>query len=172
MMRRIAEFPLHDAHDFAVMDGRIELLEIQDMRRDGIRIDMALPPWVDEPLIHQAQHAFHGKAAGFRPDDGRLDPRLTTAFSNGFGKEHNRPNHFVIVLNVVDKAQLVLRKILHSRHAIPPLRDCTRHTTAGAPMGAGLPLARRRTAQPAAVRAWWQNSEAKQCGGNYYILQK
>jgi hypothetical protein len=56
MIGRIAEFPLHDAHDFAVMDGGIELLDIQDMRRDGFRIDMALPPRVDETLIHQAEY--------------------------------------------------------------------------------------------------------------------
>ena len=33
----IAEFPLHDAHDFAVMNGRIELFDIEDMRRNRPR---------------------------------------------------------------------------------------------------------------------------------------
>jgi len=138
-----AEFPLHDADDFAVMNRGIELLEIQDMRRDGLRIDMALPSRVDEPLIHQAQHPVHGKAAGFRPHDSRFDPRLPTAFSHGFCKQHDWPNHFVIVLNVVAKTELVLRKILHSRHAIPPSRDSNSRTTAGAPRKAGLSLAGR-----------------------------
>jgi hypothetical protein len=154
VMGRRAEFSLHNAHDCAVMDGGIELLDIQDMRRNGFRRDMALPPRVAETVIHQAQQAFHGKAAGLRPHDGRLDPRLTTAFSNGVGKEHDRPHHFVIVLNVVDNAPLVLRKILHSRHALPPSRDRNRRTTAAVHMVAERPLAGR-----------W-------CGGNYYILQK
>ena len=104
---------------------------------------MALTSRVDETLIHQSQHPFHGKAAGFRTHDGRLDPRLATACGNGFCKEHNRPNHFVIVLNVVDKSQLVLRKLLRSRHAIPPSRDRTRRTTADARLVADLPLAGR-----------------------------
>ena len=54
------------------------------MRRHGFRIDMALTSRVDETLIHQSQHPFHGKAAGFRAHDGPLDTRLTTAFGNGF----------------------------------------------------------------------------------------
>src|SRR5215471_19322407 len=52
LIGRIAEFPLDDAHDFAVMDGGIELLDIQDMRRDGFRIDIALTPRVNETWIH------------------------------------------------------------------------------------------------------------------------
>jgi len=33
-----AELPLHDTHDFAVMDRRIELFEIQDVCRDSVWI--------------------------------------------------------------------------------------------------------------------------------------
>jgi hypothetical protein len=47
------------------------------------------------------------------------------------------------VWNVVDTSPLVLRKLLRSRHAIPPARDRTRQTTADACMGADLPLAGR-----------------------------
>ena len=90
---------------------------------------MPLPPRVLEALIHEPQHALHGEAAGFGPHDRPLDAGLATAFGNGFRKQHNRANHFVIVLNIVHELQLVLRKILCSRHGIPPSRDCSRRTT-------------------------------------------
>ena len=137
---------------------------------------MPLPPGVAETLIHQTEHPLHGKAASFRAHDSRLDSRLATAFGNGFRKQHDRPNHFVIVLNVVNKSQLVLRKILRSRHAIPPSRDRNRRTTAEAHMVAALPW--QAAGAPADSAACGravhsgQNREAKRCDGNYYILQK
>src|SRR6266571_5029275 len=67
---RIAEFPLHDADDFAGMDGGIELFEIEDMRRNSLWIDMPLPPQITKTLIDEAEHALHGKTAGFRAHDG------------------------------------------------------------------------------------------------------
>ena len=127
---RIAEFPLYDAHDFAVMDGWIELLEREDMRRHGFRIDMSLPSRVDETLIYQSQHPCHGKAAGFRAHDGPLDARLTTAFGNGFRQEHHRPNHFISMLNIVDKVEFVLGKVLRSRHTNSPSARVSRRITA------------------------------------------
>ena len=72
----------------------------------------------------------HGKAAGFRTHDGPLDARLPTAFGNGFRKQHNRPNHFVIMLNIVDKVEFVLGKVLRSRHTNSPSARVSRRTTA------------------------------------------
>ncbi len=100
------------------------------MRRDGFWIGLPLPPGVAETVIHQTEPPLDGKAAGFRPHDRRLEPRLATAFGNGVGKEHNRPHHFVIVLHVVDTPPLVLRTILRSRHVLPPSDSVSRRTTA------------------------------------------
>src|SRR5262249_3870443 len=109
------------------------------MRRDSLRIDMVLPPQVPQTLIDKAEHARHGKTAGFRPHDGPFNARLPTAFGNGFRQEHNRPNDFVIMLNVVDKVEFVLRKVLRSRHAMPPPRGFHRPTPACAHMGPAMP---------------------------------
>ena len=126
----IAKVPLHNAHDFAVVNGRIELFYIEDMRRDRLGIDMALPPQVPQPLIDQAEHACRGKTAGFRAHDGPLNARLPTAFGHGFRQQHNWPNHFVIMLNIVDKVEFVLGKGLRSRNTNPPSESVSRRITA------------------------------------------
>lgn len=126
----LAKFPLHKADDFAVVKGRLALFDREDRRRDSLGIDLPLPPQVPKPLIDQAEQACRGKTAGFRAHDGPLTARLPTAFGNGFRKQHNRPNHFVIMLNIVDKVELVRRKVLRSSHAIPPPRGFNRPTTA------------------------------------------
>jgi hypothetical protein len=71
-----------------------------------------------------------GKTAGFRTHHGPLNARLPTAFGNGFRKQHNRPNHFVIMLNIVDKVEFVLGKVFRSRHTNPPSARVSRRTTA------------------------------------------
>ena len=48
--------------------------------------------------------------------------------SNGFRQQHNRANHFVIVLNIVDKVELVLGKVFRSRHTNPPSASVSRRT--------------------------------------------
>jgi hypothetical protein len=142
-MGRRAECSRHKAPDGAVLEGGRALLDIQERRRNGGRRARALPPRGAETGIHQAPQAFQGQAAGLRPHDGRLDPRLTTAFSPGGGPEPDRPPHCVIVLHVVDNAPRGLRTILPSRPALPPSRDRHRRTTAAVHMGAERPLAGR-----------------------------
>ena len=54
---------------------------------------------------------------------------------------------------------LVLRKLLRSKHAIPPSRDRTRRPTADARMVADLPLAGRwRTCGQRCMQALYQHS--------------
>jgi hypothetical protein len=81
---------------------------------------MALAARVPGTLIHQPQHPVLEEPAGFVPDRGPLQASLATAFRNGFGKEHNRANDFIVVLNGIDELQLILREVLCSRHACPP----------------------------------------------------
>ena len=113
----VAKFPRDNPHNFAGVNRRVELLHIQHIPRHGIGIAMALASGPSWTLIHETQHALHHKPTGFVSHDGALDPRLTTAFRNGFGPEDDRPNDFVIMLNVVNELQLILRKVLRSRHA-------------------------------------------------------
>jgi hypothetical protein len=130
MVGLVAKFPLHNTDDFAVVNGRIELFYIEDMRCDRLGIDMALLSQVPQPLIEKAEHACRGKPAGFRAHDGPLHARLPTAFGHGFRKQHNGPNHFVIMLNIVDKVEFVLGKVLRSRHTNPPSARVSRRITA------------------------------------------
>ena len=103
---------------------------------------MAFPSRVLGALIHQPQHALDGEAPGFVPHDRPLDAGLATAFGNGFRSQHNRANHFVIVLNIVHELKLVLRKILCSRHGLPPSDSLSRRTTTPppGPMGTFRPM--------------------------------
>src|SRR5262249_49513325 len=124
------KFGVQKAGDFGVVNGRIELFYIEDMRCDRLGIDMALLSQVPQPLIEKAEHACRGKPAGFRAHDGPLHARLPTAFGHGFRKQHNRLNHFVIMLNIVDKVEFVLGKVLRSRHTNPPSARVSRRITA------------------------------------------
>lgn len=117
----VAEFPWHEAHEFAVMDGGRELLHIEHVCGDWLGIAMAFAAGVPRPLIDQPQHPFGDKTTGFVPDGGPFQARLATAFGNGVGKEDKRANDFVVVLNVIDEVQLRLRELLCSRHARPPV---------------------------------------------------
>lgn len=129
MIGRIAKFARDDADDCAVMNRRIELLDIQHIGSHSLRIDMAFPSSVLYALIHQPQHALDGEAPGFVPHDRPLDAGLATAFGNGFRQQHNRAHHCVIVLNIVHELELVLRKILCSRHVLPPSSRLSSRTT-------------------------------------------
>jgi len=126
----VAKFPLYNADNFAVVHGRIELFYIEDRRCDRLGIDLVLPPEVPQPLIDKAEHACGGKTAGFRAHDGPLKARLPTAFGHGFRTQHNRPNHFVLMLTIVNKVELVLGKVLRSRHPNPPSESVSRRITA------------------------------------------
>ena len=53
MIGLIAEFPLHNAHEFPVVDGGIELLHIQQIRGHGLRIAMAFASGLPRPLIDE-----------------------------------------------------------------------------------------------------------------------
>ena len=135
MIGVIAKFPLEDPDHFAVMDGRIELFHIQHVGGHGLGIHMALPARLPHALIHQPEHPLHDKAAGFVAHAGPLDPGLAAAFGNGFREQDNGANDFVIVLNVVDELELVLRKVLRSRHAHSPSHGVGRRTTGYATAG-------------------------------------
>jgi hypothetical protein len=43
---------------------------------------------------------------------------------------NNGPNHFVSMLNIVDKVEFVLGKVLRSRHTNPPSARVSRRITA------------------------------------------
>lgn len=116
----VAEFALHNALDFAPMDGRIELFQVQHVGGYGVGIHVSLAPGLLGSLIAQSQHAVDDKVAGFVADGGAVDAGLTTAFGGCFGKQHNGPDGFVIVLDGIDELALELMKIFLSRHKPPP----------------------------------------------------
>ena len=100
MIGLVAKFPLHDTDEFAIVDGRIELLYIQHVGGDALGIAMAFASGLPCPLIDQPQHAFLDKTAGFVPDGCPLQSCLATPFRNRFGEEDNRANDLIVVLNV------------------------------------------------------------------------
>ena len=58
--------------------------------------------------LAQTPHPFHGKAARFVAQRGALHLGLSAALRHGFGTQDNRPNGFVIVLELIDKERLEL----------------------------------------------------------------
>ena len=133
MVGLIAKFPGHDADDFSVMNRGIELLHVAHIGSHCLRIDMAFPSGLPGALVDQPKHPFHHKPAGFVAHAGPLDTGLPAAFDNGFRKQDDRANDFVIVLNVIDELELVLGKILRSRHVLPPSGSSHSRTTASLP---------------------------------------
>jgi hypothetical protein len=70
---------------------------------------MAFPPGLPGALIDEAEHPFHHKPAGFIAHAGAFDAGLPAAFRNGFREQDDRANDFIIVLNVVDEVELILK---------------------------------------------------------------
>jgi hypothetical protein len=89
----------------------IKLLDIQHIGSDGLGIAMAFASGVPGTRIHEPQHPVWDEPAGFVPDRGALQAGLATAFGNGFGKEDNRPENFVVVLDIIGN------RLLYSTHA-------------------------------------------------------
>ncbi len=71
---------------------------------------MLFPTSFAGPLVDQARHTLLNKAASFLPDAGSLDTRLATPFSHPFGKQHDGPDNFVVVLDIVHEFELQLVK--------------------------------------------------------------
>src|SRR5262245_24536126 len=120
VMRFIAKFPCDDPHDFAGVNRGIKLLHIPHILGHSLRIDVAFASGMPGSLIDQAEHALHDEPPGFLPDHRALDSGLPTACSNGFGKEHNGANDFVVVLNGVNALEFILCKVLCRRHTCSP----------------------------------------------------
>src|SRR5215471_7579621 len=102
------------------MAGRIELFQIEDVTRHGVRRDGRLRlPRLCAPGT-EAFDAFQDKAPGFSPHDRSLDPGLPTALRRRFGEEANRPDDLIIMLEGIDTVLAYLEKLVRLSHVVPP----------------------------------------------------
>ena len=108
---------------------------------------MAFASGLPRPLIDQPQHPSVDKTAGFVPDGRPFQSRLATAFGNGFGKEDNRANDFIVVLNVIDELQL---------------------TCANSPV-ADTPVPLYQAGQASRVLPWRDAPQPSEAGGRYAL---
>jgi hypothetical protein len=126
MVGLVAKFALHNARDFAQVDGGIQLLQIDDVPGDGVGIRMPLAPRRLCPPISEPQHPFEDKAPGFVTHHGALHPGLTTALRRRFSEEDNRPDDLVIVLDRINKLSPNVLELFLRRHERAPCEPPSR----------------------------------------------
>ena len=122
MIGLVAKFRLQNPLNFAQVDGRIKLLQVDDITGNRFRIEGLLTPPCLRPSISESFHAAQDKAPGFVTHSSPLHPGLPTALSCRLAKEDNGSNDLVIMLDGIDKLQPNLLKIRLSRHEMTPFR--------------------------------------------------
>jgi len=113
VVRPIPVLPAHDARDLAVMDGWVELFEVEDVAGDDRRI-VVLPLGRGGALIHQSEHAVLDEAPRLLPNSGTVQPRRAAALGDGFIGEQDAPDDLIVVLHGVGEAQGQLLERLRS----------------------------------------------------------
>jgi hypothetical protein len=121
-----------DAHDFAIVNGGIELFEIENVGGDGLGEGLGFAPGLGSALIDQAEHTALEKPAGLVAHDGAGDPDLLAAVGDRLVAQNDRADGLVVVLNGIDEAELELLKIVGCVHGL------------WSPETAGISVARRR----------------------------
>ena len=82
MMGQMAKFIANDPHNFSIVNGGIELLEIEDIVGDRLGIALFLLFCWLRPLIKQAQHAISHKPLSFITDCCPCYFRFTASIGN------------------------------------------------------------------------------------------
>src|SRR5512134_2667849 len=120
MIGLVTKCTLQHAHNFAQVDGRIQLFQIDDRVRNGCGIALALASSRLRPPIGESQHPFEDKAPRFVTHHGTLHPGLTTALRRRFSAEDNRPDDLVIVLDRINKLSPNVLELFLRRHESAP----------------------------------------------------
>jgi hypothetical protein len=89
---------------------------MKDVIGDQFRILMPFTAGALFSPVDQAQHPTSHKAARLFSNGRSLYGRFSTALNHWLGKQDNRANHLVAVLNWVDKTKSQLRKLLSGVH--------------------------------------------------------
>jgi len=105
-----AKFCPDDTDDLAIMDGRIQVLEIQDVAGDGFRIADLFGIGRGGALVHQAQHAFRDELPGLFAHRCARHFCFVATVGHRLREQDNRPDDFIIVLDWICEAQLELGK--------------------------------------------------------------
>jgi hypothetical protein len=106
MIGVVAKFAFDDPHNFAIMDGRVEVFEIQHIASDGLREGVELAAGLGRTLIEQAEHALLEKPARFLTNRGAFDTSLLAARTDMLGEQDDRADNFVVKLQGISEQQL------------------------------------------------------------------
>jgi hypothetical protein len=112
-----AELAPDDAGDLAIMDGWVELLQIEDVAGHDVRV--ALLAFVrGRAAVDQAEHAAFEEAACFFAHGLTVQPGSAAALRDADISQHDVADDLVIVLHRVGEAQSQLMEILWHRHSV------------------------------------------------------
>ena len=121
VMDGVAEGEEQDAGEFAVMKAAIERFEPVNLLADGIWNPRGSASGSDfEVCGHQSQHPLPLEAALEGADGVRMGLRfLGPLLGRPIGKEHQGTDHLIAPLDLIDEAQLQLRKRRGRFHRSP-----------------------------------------------------
>ncbi len=110
-----AELAPGNTDQLAGRDGRIELLEIEQMLGDGGGILIGLAAGASRAVIDQAAHTLLDETAGFGAHRDAIQAGLFTARRDRFSEEHDGANNLLVVLDGIKEAELELAEVGGSR---------------------------------------------------------
>ena len=92
------------------------LLQREDRSCDGCGIVVRRAPSVVRTLISEGEHAASNKAVGIVADLSGRNPGLLAARGHGLPKQHDRTDHFVVMLPRISEIEFELGKFLRRGH--------------------------------------------------------
>jgi hypothetical protein len=117
VIRCVAELAPHNAHQLAVVERRVELLEVEEIAGD--RVGVAVPsPMCGGASVDEAEHAMLEEAACLLANGGTVHSRLPAARRHGFIRQEDAADDLVVALHRVGEAQGQLLKALEGRHGV------------------------------------------------------
>jgi hypothetical protein len=115
MVGFVPELALYDAHQLAIVERRVELLEVEEVASYVLWVRIG-PLLAGCAAVDEPEHARFEKASRFCGDGGAIQPRLPAAFGDGLVRQEDAADDLIVVLHGVGKAQRQLLELLGSRH--------------------------------------------------------
>ena len=105
MVGLVSELTCHDAHQLAIVERRVELLEVEKVASHVLGVGRVPLLARGRAAVDKPKHALLKEAVRFRSDGGTVKPCLPAALGNGLIREEDASDDLILVLHGVSEAQ-------------------------------------------------------------------